>query len=173
MFIEQLRPRFWKDLLDHGVYVSVLTVEKGKNVTTDEAMFYMRGSYGRCRICQMSQTSKNWNSLNRMHLHLVLWFRLVSIFVARHPWFSSMKEVLKLFRKKMFHAFFLENDGAFHQDSASSHTAKMTIDFLKRNRVNYITPAEWMPKSPDAAPMDFGIWGILKRRLQNLYHDWS
>ena len=23
-----------------------------------------------------------------------------------------------------------------------------------------------MPKSPDAAPMDFGIWGILKRRLQ-------
>ena len=23
-----------------------------------------------------------------------------------------------------------------------------------------------MPKSPDAAPMDFAIWGILKRRLQ-------
>ena len=25
-----------------------------------------------------------------------------------------------------------------------------------------------MPKSPDAAPMDFGIWSILKRRLQRL-----
>jgi hypothetical protein len=23
-----------------------------------------------------------------------------------------------------------------------------------------------MPKSPDAAPIDFGIWGILKHRLQ-------
>ena len=23
-----------------------------------------------------------------------------------------------------------------------------------------------MPKSPDAAPMDFAIWGILKKRLQ-------
>jgi hypothetical protein len=23
-----------------------------------------------------------------------------------------------------------------------------------------------MPKSSDAAPMDFGIWGVLKRRLQ-------
>jgi hypothetical protein len=23
-----------------------------------------------------------------------------------------------------------------------------------------------MPRLPDAAPMDFGIWGVLKRRLQ-------
>ena len=31
--------------------------------------------------------------------------------------------------------------------------------------MNFIDRDEWMPKSPDAAPMDFGIWGILKRRL--------
>ena len=54
----------------------------------------------------------------------------------------------------------------FHQDSASSHTARETIQFLKNNNVNFIDKEEWMPKSPDAAPMDFGIWGILKRRLQ-------
>ena len=34
----------------------------------------------------------------------------------------------------------------FHQDSASNHTAEMTIDFLKKNKVNYINHAEWMPK---------------------------
>ena len=54
----------------------------------------------------------------------------------------------------------------FHQDSASSHTARKTIDFLNKHKVKYIAPAEWMPKSPDAAPMDFGIWGILNQRLQ-------
>ena len=54
----------------------------------------------------------------------------------------------------------------FHQDSTSSHTARKTLDFLQKRRVQYITPSEWMPKSPDCAPMDYGIWGILKRRLQ-------
>jgi len=54
----------------------------------------------------------------------------------------------------------------FHQDSASSHTSKQTLQFLKKEKVNFIDRDEWMPKSPDAAPMDFGIWGILKRRLQ-------
>jgi len=45
--------------------------------------------------------------------------------------------------------------------SASSHTAKMTLKCLNKCNVNYITPAKWMLKSPDAAPMDFGIWGIV------------
>ena len=35
----------------------------------------------------------------------------------------------------------------------------------------FITPAEWMPKKSDVALMGFGIWSILKRRLQkrNIY----
>ena len=53
-----------------------------------------------------------------------------------------------------------------HQNSASSHTSKQTLQFLKKEKVNFIDPEEWMPKSPDAASMDFGIWGILKRLLQ-------
>ena len=27
--------------------------------------------------------------------------------------------------------------------------------------MNFVTPQEWMPKSPDAALMDFAIWGSL------------
>ena len=34
-----------------------------------------------------------------------------------------------------------------------------------RHRINYITPDEWLPKSPDATPMDHAIWAYLKRRL--------
>ncbi|KAH3891416.1 hypothetical protein DPMN_015516 [Dreissena polymorpha] len=54
----------------------------------------------------------------------------------------------------------------FHQDSSSSHKSKQTLQFLRKEKVNFIDPEEWMTKSPDAASMDFGIWGILKRRLQ-------
>jgi hypothetical protein len=57
------------------------------------------------------------------------------------------------------------------EDPASRHTAKMNMNFLNKHKLNYITPA----KSPDAAHMDFGIWGILKRRLlkQDFYTIWA
>ena len=51
----------------------------------------------------------------------------------------------------------------FHQDSASSHTTRATIQFLKNNNVNFIDKEERMPKPPGAALIDFGMWGILKR----------
>ena len=51
-------------------------------------------------------------------------------------------------------------DMVFHQDSASSHTSKQTLTYMRQQKINFITPEEWMPKSPDAAPMDFAIWGI-------------
>ncbi|KAH3878467.1 hypothetical protein DPMN_002362 [Dreissena polymorpha] len=54
----------------------------------------------------------------------------------------------------------------FYQDSASRHTSKQTLQFLKKEKVNFIDRDECVPKSPDAAPMDFGILGILKRCLQ-------
>lgn len=77
-------------------------------------------------------------------------------------------KVLKPFLKKDVPRLFPEGSKrmVFHQDSASSHTSKQTLKFLKDNKVKFVKPEEWMPKSPDAAPMDFGIWGILKRRLQ-------
>ena len=47
-----------------------------------------------------------------------------------------------------------------------SHSKWNTGFPLPEKSVNFITPEEWMPKSPyaAAAPMDFSIWGILKRR---------
>lgn len=54
----------------------------------------------------------------------------------------------------------------FHQDSAPSHTSKHTLAYLLQQKINFVTPEEWMPESPDAASMDFAILGIIKRRLQ-------
>jgi len=44
-----------------------------------------------------------------------------------------------------------------HQDSAPSHTAKETLDYLNKWKINYIKPEQWMPNSPDTAPMDYAI----------------
>ena len=49
--------------------------------------------------------------------------------------------------------------------SFSIHVSKKTIAFLDASRINYVKLEEWMPKSPDAAPMDYSIWGYLKEKL--------
>ncbi|GAV06337.1 hypothetical protein RvY_16347 [Ramazzottius varieornatus] len=56
-------------------------------------------------------------------------------------------------------------DVIFHMDSAPSHTAKLTIQYLNDHRVKYLPKEIWMANSPDLAPLDYGINGNLKRIL--------
>ena len=44
------------------------------------------------------------------------------------------------------------NNSIFHQDSASSHTAKLTHGHIEDINVRYIIPADWMTKSSDIIP---------------------
>ena len=50
-------------------------------------------------------------------------------------------------------------DVVFYQDSALSHTSKQTLAYIRKQNMNFVTPQEWMPKSPDADPMDFCYLG--------------
>ena len=43
-----------------------------------------------------------------------------------------------------------EKEMVFHQD---------TLPKINKREVRFIIPVEWVPKSPGAAPVDFGIWG--------------
>lgn len=53
----------------------------------------------------------------------------------------------------------------FQQDSAPSHTARETQEWLRVNTPGFITSKEWPPYSPDLNPMDFSIWGILEAKV--------
>ena len=53
----------------------------------------------------------------------------------------------------------------FQQDSAPSHKAKMTSEWLKSNVPDFISPEEWPASSPDLNRMDFCIWSILESRV--------
>ena len=106
----------------------------------------------------------------------VLWLGL-ECHIGERLRFVSLTKVNSKYYCEQVPKPFLDNDAprlfpddpesmVFHQDSASSHTARGTIQFLKNNNMNFIDKKEWMPKSPDATPMDFGIEEILKCRLQ-------
>ena len=56
----------------------------------------------------------------------------------------------------------VSNDFVFMQDSAPSHSAKATQNFLRDNTPDFISSQEWTPHSPDLNPLDYSVWDILQ-----------
>jgi len=48
------------------------------------------------------------------------------------------------------------------QDSAPSHRAKATQNFLRDNTPDFICSQEWTPHSPGLNPLDCSVWDILQ-----------
>ena len=57
----------------------------------------------------------------------------------------------------------LPEGAVFMQDGASSHTAKVVTAYLETKEFDTLAP--WPANSPDLPPMDYGIWGILQKRV--------
>ena len=53
----------------------------------------------------------------------------------------------------------------FQQDSAPAHRARSTIEFLRHETPDFISPDLWPPNSPDLNPVDYKIWGCLQERV--------
>ena len=77
-----------------------------------------------------------------------------------------IERVLKRFVRKDVPNLYPDGNFMFHQDSAPSHRSKKTIDWLKEHKIKYTTSEQWIPKSPDAAPMDYFVWGYLKNQFK-------
>ena len=58
----------------------------------------------------------------------------------------------------------------FQQDSAPSHGAKKTQEWLSANVPNFISKEEWPPSSPDLNPLNFSIWGYLVSKVLATHH---
>ena len=50
-----------------------------------------------------------------------------------------------------------------HMDSATSHTARKTVACLNSRGIKFITKDQWLPNSPELAPMDYFANGDLKK----------
>ena len=142
-----------------------LNNNKWKNfVTTDKAMFYMGGSYGRRRVCYIRSNETDMQKLKFVKRDsfapgFMVWagvsyygktsLRIINKGVKVNADYY-IGHVFKSFIEKDVPRLFpgRAREMVFHQDSASSHTARKTLDFLQKRRVQYITPSEWMQKEP-------------------------
>lgn len=59
----------------------------------------------------------------------------------------------------------------FQQDSASSHKAATTQEWMTRNLHNHITPDIWPPSSPNLNPLDYYVWGVVERETNKQPHN--
>jgi hypothetical protein len=50
----------------------------------------------------------------------------------------------------------------FQQDSATTHKAKMTQDWLRSNGSALISAEDWPSGSPDLNPLDYKLWAVLE-----------
>lgn len=53
----------------------------------------------------------------------------------------------------------------FQQDSAPAHRARETVELLKRETPDFISPLQWPPNSPDLNPVDYKIWSVMQERV--------
>ena len=160
-----------------------LANDRYKNfITTDEAWFYLDGTEGKRKVCYIKKTDPNYERMiiqqdQSRPKGLMVWAGISSHgktsirFVKPGAKINSdyyINKILKPFLSHDIPRLFPNNQKKkliFHHDSAPSHVSKKTIQFLNESKINYIKPNEWIPSSPDAAPMDFSVWGYLKQRL--------
>ena len=60
------------------------------------------------------------------------------------------------------HRLYPDNNFVFMQDSAPSHSAKATQNFLRDNTSDFISSQEWTPHLPDLNLLDYSVWDILQ-----------
>lgn len=85
---------------------------------------------------------------------------------------NEVKIDQKIYREKVLkpgllpwaHKHFGSDRWTFQQDSAPSHKATRTQEWLKKNVPAFIPAELWPSSSPDLNPLDYCVWGILQAR---------
>lgn len=173
--IEKRRIRSWP------LYLRLRKDRWKKVITTDEAWFYLTNKKGKRNVQYISrQENRSQCEHYTKESHpkgIMVWAGIsangkTSIrFVKPGAKINSdyyQKSILGPFLRRDVKRLYPDGNYLFHQDSAPSHRSKSTCDYLKKHKVPFIRPDQWMPNCPECAPCDYFLWGYLKVILNKL-----
>ena len=152
-----------------------------KYVTTDEAWFYVNETGGKREIQYVSRDNKDpqLECFTRREAHakgVMVWAGISAAgktglyFVDPGAKINSqyyISNILKRFLARDAKRLYPDGDYVFHQDSAPAHVSKVTRDFME-GKMQFLTKEQAMAKSPDAAPMDYFVWGWMKSQMKKI-----
>ena len=52
----------------------------------------------------------------------------------------------------------------FQQDGAPVNAVRNNIDYLKKEKIDFIEPNMWPPNSPNLNPVDRAVWGPFRKQ---------
>ena len=149
-----------------------------KVITTDEAWFYLVNIERKTKIQYISRFQNRSvceTFIRETHLKgIMVWLGISSNGSTKARFISPgakintnfyINKVLKPFIREDIPKLYPNGDYLFQQDSAPSHRAKKTQDFLRNNQIPFITEEEWLPNSSDCAPLDYFYWSYLKHKV--------
>lgn len=160
------------------LYLSLANGRYKDIITTDEAWFHL-SDVQKPRLTYYATRNMEPPTARRPPQHtkgVMAWAGISSSGKTKIRWVEPgakinseyyINKVLKPFIKEDVSALYPDGNFRFHQDSAPAHKAASTVRFLEENGINFIKEEDWMPCSPDAAPMDYGIWNYLKDKIKN------
>lgn len=158
-----------------------LKCDKYKNyISSDEAMFKLNNVGGQTNLQYVTIGEKAKEVLpreNRQFSKSVMVWAAISCngrsklrFVEPGVKIDKkyyVKKILRPFLRYDIPKMYPNRNFVFQQDSAPSHRAEFTQNYLKEKKVMFLTPEQWLPNSPDCSPCDYFLWGYLKNRLKN------
>ncbi|GFW69936.1 DUF4817 domain-containing protein [Trichonephila clavipes] len=131
---------------------SATTITRSRNITIDEAHFWLNG-YVNKQNCRISSEANPQ----------------VYVETPLHP--EKLTVWCALWAGGIIGPYFFKNDEGhnelwFQQDGATCHTARATIDLLKDTfgdrLISLFGPVNWPPRSCDLTPLDYFLWGYVK-----------
>jgi len=143
---------------------------------TDEAHFYLNGDVNKQNLRYWSSNNPQIISEKPLHSPKVTVWMGVATWGVIGPYFfdgtvngESYRQLLTEFvrpeltrRRKLSRTW-------FQQDGATSHTARETMNCLRRmfgsRLISKNAETVWPPRSPDLSTCDYFLWGYLKSRV--------
>ena len=154
-------------------------------ITTDESWFHLDGISGKRKICYINTSDPDYDRIliqqdSARPKGFTVWSGISAkgkttlCFVepeAKVNLGYYINKILKAFMSHDIICLYSKTEkvrAILYQDSSPSNVSKVTTLFLKKCKIKYVKPEEWMPKSLDVAPMDYAIWRHLKQRLNKM-----